>query len=200
MATAVDGSAPPDSLYATMADLWEVLPTRSGDTIITRELRSVENDRDLMLVPLRPAGPAIPWAAGPRIQAEPALSPDGRWLAFTSDESGSSEVYVRAFPGPGPRYLVSAGGGTGARWNPRGGEIFYLSQDSLVAVPVRPRPGALELTRGRGLFANPFAPVNFHAPYDVAPDGTWFVFVGTKGGGETGSFRLVHNWFDQPWK
>jgi len=200
MATAPDGSAPPESLYATEADLWEVLPTPSGDTIITRELRSIETDRDLMLVPLRTGGTPIPWAAGPRIQAEPALSPDGRWLAYTSDESGNSEVYIRAFPGPGPRYPVSTATGKSPRWNPRGGEIFYLSTDSLIAVPVQQKGATLEIGRGRALFANRFADLNFHAPYDIAPDGTWFVFVGFRGRGGAIAFRLVHNWFDQPWK
>jgi len=198
MATTVDGSAPPDSLYGTSSDLWEVLPTRSGDTLITRELRAAENDRDLMLVPLKPAGPAVPFAAGPRIQAEPALSPDGAWLAYASEESGNFEVYVRAFPGPGPRYQVSVGGGTSPRWNPRGGELFMLSRDSLVSVPVRSVGNTLELGRGKVLFANQFAPLNYHAPYDVSPDGTWFLFVGGSGTSFSSSIRLVLNWFEQP--
>ncbi|HEV8598803.1 MAG TPA: protein kinase [Gemmatimonadales bacterium] len=198
-ATTVDGSAPPESLYSTAGDLWEVLPTRSGDTLITRELLSIENDRDLMLVPLRPAGPPVPLAAGPRIQAEPALSPDGKWLAYDSDESGSFEVYVRAFPGPGPRYQVSSGGGTSPRWSARG-ELFFLSPDSLIAVPVQGSGATLTLGKGKALFGNRFSMLNFHAPYDVAPDGSWFVFVSARAGSRSASFRLMHHWFEQPWK
>ena len=198
-ATTPDGSAPPESLYSTTGDLWEVVPTRSGDTLITRELRLIESDRDLMLVPLHPAGPPVPWAAGPRIQAEPALSPDGKWLAYDSDESGSFEVYVRAFPGPGPRYQVSSGGGTSPRWSARG-ELFFLSTDSLVAVPVQSLGATLALGKSRALFANHYALLNFHAPYDVAADGSWFVFVSSRAGARSPSFRVVHNWFVQPWK
>ena len=209
MATTPDGSRAPDSLYGTVGDLWETLPSRSGDTLITREITSPENDRDLMLVPLKPRGPAVPFAGGPRIQAQPALSPDGKWLAYASDESGSFEVYVKAFPGPGPRYQASAGGGMAPRWNPRGGELFLNSRDSLIAVPVRETGGTLELGRGRALFADRFAPLNYHAHYDVSPDGTWFVFVGSTdaslsrqdfGAGTRGSFRVVLNWFEQQQK
>jgi len=200
MATTLDGSASPDSLYGTSSDLWEVMPTKTGDTLITRELRSAENDRDLILIPLKPAGPAVPFAAGPRVQAEPALSPDGAWLAYSSEESGNFEVYVRAFPGPGPRYQVSVGGGTSPRWNPRGGELFLLSRDSLVSVPIRSVGNTLELGRGKALFANQFAPLNYHAPYDVSPDGTWFVFVGGTGTSFSSSVRVVLNWFEQPEK
>ena len=198
MATTPDGSQPPVALYETRADLWEVVPSRTGDTLITRELSTPENDRDLLLVPLKPRGPAVPFAAGPRIQAEPALSPDGKWLAYASEESGSFEVYVRAFPGPGPRYQASAGGGTAPRWNPRGGELFLLSRDSVVAVSVHASGAGLELGRGKGLFANQFAPLNYHAPYDVSPDGSWFVFVGGTGTSFSSSVRLVLNWFEQP--
>ena len=130
----------------------------------------------------------------------PSWSPDGRWLAYSSDESGAFEVYVRAFPGPGPRYPVSSGGGLAPRWNPRGGELFYLARDSLIAVPVRSTGTALELGRGTALFSNRFAPLNFHAPYDVAPDGSWFVFTGTASTEFSSGFRMVLNWFDQPWK
>jgi Tol biopolymer transport system component len=190
--------APPRILYTELRSL-EVLPTRSGDTLITRELRSAENDRDILLLPLTSGGQAIPWAAGPRVQAEPALSPDGRWLAYTSEDSGTAEVYVRAVPGPGPRYQISVGGGGAARWNPRGGELFYLSADSVFTVPLRSLGNELAQGRRRALFANRFAQVNWHAPYDVAPDGSWFVFTGSTAAPTFGSFRLVLNWFEQPW-
>jgi serine/threonine-protein kinase len=200
MRTTLDGSTPPELLYSTEGDLWEAIATRSGDTLVTRELRSVENDRDLVMIPLRPAGSPTPAVAGPRVQAEPALSPDGKWLAYASEESGEFEVYIRAFPGPGPRYQASAAGGTSPRWNPRGGELFFLSRDSLFAVPVTAQGGGLALGRARALFPNRFiTSLAYHAPYDVAPDGSWFVFVGGGTTGPTGGIRIVLNWFDRAW-
>jgi len=195
MATTLDGSAAPESLYTTTGDLWEVIPTWSGDTIITRELRAVDTDRDLYLVPWKAGGAAVPFAAGPRVQAEPALAPNGKWLAYSSEESGNFEVYVRAFPGPGPRYQVSAGGGTSPRWNPRGGELFLLARDSLLSVPVTDSGGGLALGRSRGLFGFNYAPVSFHAPYDASPDGSWFAFV-SAGPQVSSAFRVVVNWFE----
>ncbi len=196
VATPADRSAPAESLYATVGDIWEVVPTRSGDTLITRELRSVEDDRDLFLVPLKPSGPALPVAAGPRVQAEPALSPNGRWLAYTSDESGNSEVYVRAFPGPGPRYQVSNQGGQAPRWNPAGGELFFVSHDSLVGMTAKTEGDGLVLGRGRPMFPLRHITLPFHANYDVAPDGSWFVFVGAVGVPVERGIRMVLNWFD----
>jgi serine/threonine-protein kinase len=192
MAAYVDGRRP-DSLYATSSDLWEVIGTRGGDTLVTRELTSVQNDRDLLLVSLRDGGKATEVAAGPRVQAEPALSPDGKWLAYSSEESGQAEVYVKAFPGPGPRYQLSSNGGLSPRWGPRGSELYFLARDSLIAMPIRVEGGELVPGRGRGLFPNRYLPGGaFHASYDVAPDGTWFIFVG--GGPVTSSgIRVLLN-------
>jgi serine/threonine-protein kinase len=196
MVTTPDRSAPAESLYAGVGDLIEVVPSRSGDTLITRELRSAEDDRDLFLVPLKPAGPVVKFAGGPGLQVEPALSPDGRWLAYTSEESGNREVYVRPFPGPGPRYQVSSQGGQAPRWNPAGGELFFNSRDTLMAVPARTEGNALVLGRSRPLFPLHYATLPFHANYDVAPEGTWFVFVADQGDPTTRSIRMVVNWFD----
>ena len=71
------------------------------------------------------------------------VSPDGRWIAYVSDESGSNEVYVRPFRGPGPKRRISANGGSEPKWRGDGKELFYLAADgSVIAVGVRagPRP------------------------------------------------------------
>jgi serine/threonine-protein kinase len=194
--TATDRSTPPESLYAGLGDLIEVVPSRSGDTLITRELRSTEDDRDLFLVPLKPGGEVIKLAGGPGLQIEPALSPDGRWVAYTSEESGSREVYVRRFPGPGPRYQASSQGGQAPRWNPAGGELFFISRDTLVSVPVRSTGNELILGRSRPLFPVRYTTLPFHANYDVGPDGTWFVFVAARGNQSVRGVQMVLNWFD----
>src|SRR4051812_7595070 len=62
------------------------------------------------------------------------VSPDGRWLAYTSNESGRAEVFVRSFPGPGGRWQVSTTGGRVPTWSPRRHELFYLSPDSHLMV------------------------------------------------------------------
>jgi hypothetical protein len=65
---------------------------------------------------------------------EPAFSPDGRWLAYASNESGSFEVYVRSFPGPGGKWQISTGGGGYPKWSRNGKELFYRTPDSKIMV------------------------------------------------------------------
>ena len=102
----------------------------------------------------------------------PMFSPDGRWLAYTSDESGRAEVYVRAFPGPGGKWQVSTDGGVYPLWAPSGRELFYRSGDKMMVVPISTAP---ELRPGTPvvLFEEPYhklglAVNNYHS-YDVKP-------------------------------
>jgi len=88
----------------------------------------------------------------------PALSPDGHWLAFASDVTGRSEVYVQPFPGPGERQRVSLSGGYQPQWRDDGGELFYIAPDnSLMAVGVA-KASVLALSPPTKLFDVPFAP------------------------------------------
>ena len=65
-------------------------------------------------------------------EAEPKFSPDGRWLAYISDESGRYEIYVQPYPGPGGKWQISTEGGTEPVWNPNGRELFYRSGDKMM--------------------------------------------------------------------
>ena len=88
--------------------------------------------RDVMILPMQGDAasgwkPGVPTAfvAGPAMEWGPRFSPDGKWLAYASDESGRSEVYVRPFPGPGPAVPVSANGGELPAWSATRREIVY---------------------------------------------------------------------------
>ncbi|HVL65987.1 MAG TPA: protein kinase [Vicinamibacterales bacterium] len=88
---------------------------------------------------------ARPFLTGRFNETEQAVSPDGRFIAYASDETGTSEVFVRRFPDGGGRQQVSFGGGRFPAWNPRGGELFYMEGATLMAVPIgeqigTPRP------------------------------------------------------------
>jgi serine/threonine-protein kinase len=127
----------------------------------------------------------------------PAFSPDGRWLAYVSDESGQQEVYVQPFPGPGPKYRISTNGGTEPVWARRGGELFFRNgtQMMVVAVTTQPRFAAATPT---ALFSQPFALVAGRVNYDVSPDGQRFIVVGPSESEQpAGQLNVVLNWFEE---
>ncbi len=93
---------------------------------------------DLWVLPLSGDKKPFPFLKTPFDEVHGQFSPDGKWIAYESNESGRSEIYVQPFPGPGGKFQVSASGGTQARWNKNGKEIFYLSLDrKMMAAPVK---------------------------------------------------------------
>jgi eukaryotic-like serine/threonine-protein kinase len=104
------------------------------------------------------------------------LSPDGRWLAYESDESGTPEIFVRSFPEGGERRQISNGGGQQARWRGDGKELFYVSPDrKVMAVEIRPG-AALVAGAPKALFQTRILPlVEARNHYDVTPDGLRFI-------------------------
>jgi serine/threonine protein kinase/Tol biopolymer transport system component len=121
------------------------------------------------------------------------LSPDGRWLAYSSTESGREEVYVTHFPSGTGRWQVSQTGGTFPSWRGDGKEIFYVGIDgSLHVADVNTKSGEFELNQVRALFQYSFtAPLG--DPYDPTPDGQKFVFNALPAGAPT-PLVLVSNW------
>jgi Tol biopolymer transport system component len=111
-------------------------------------------------------------------EGAPAFSPDGRWLAYRSDESGSYEVYVRPFPGPGGKRLVSTGGGRDPKWSPNRKELFYRTADSKIMIVTYVVSGD-SFSAGKpqlwspGQFTNHGDPPNF----DLHPDGKRFAVL-----------------------
>jgi eukaryotic-like serine/threonine-protein kinase len=134
----------------------------------------------------QPQGDPIPLMATPAAERSPTFSPDGRWLAYVSDESGRDEVYVRPFPNvDAARWQVSVEGATEPLWSRGGGEIFYRnSTGDLVAAAVRTDPTFAPGVR-RVLFPAGGYSVNYnHRAYDVLPGDSVFVMIaGTRHGG-----------------
>ncbi len=124
------------------------------------------------------------------------FSPDGRYLAYASEESGRPEVYVKPFPEGDDRWQVSVHGGAHPQWSGRGDEIFYLEENTLMVTSVRTEPDfsvgiPQKLFSGEGLQAELAAFGD--ARYDVAPDGERFVIVKTVFEGEP-AITAIQNW------
>jgi serine/threonine-protein kinase len=109
------------------------------------------------------------------IPRQPGLSHDGRWLAYVSEETGRSEVYVQPFPGPGGRYQVSSGGGTEPVWSRTNRELFYRAGTALISATLETVP-ELSLVRRDTLFTMNALNGEVEPGYDVFPDGKRFVF------------------------
>jgi Tol biopolymer transport system component len=77
-----------------------------------------------------------PFARTRFAEGAPRFSPDGRWIAYTSNESGRNEIYVQAYPGPGAKIQVSTDGGTDAAWKRNGGELYYREGNKMMMVSV----------------------------------------------------------------
>jgi eukaryotic-like serine/threonine-protein kinase len=131
----------------------------------------------LLLVPLAGGNPT-PFAMSKGNEMNGQLSPDGKWVAYASDESGTWQIYVTKFSGAVGKFQVSRGGGTEPRWNRNGKEIFYLSLSGvLTSVPVDTKdtfstgaPQPLFQIRGRAAIS-----ATDHFSYDVAGDGKRFL-------------------------
>jgi Tol biopolymer transport system component len=125
------------------------------------------------------------------------VSPDSKWIAFTSDESGGfNEVYVTSFPTAGNRWRVSSNGGSFPRWSRDGKELFYRTLDgTLMVTPVRTDAHGLQFGTSASLFRVPEPLGIFAYPYDVAPDGKRILaIVPSKVGGDSPSLTVLVNW------
>jgi serine/threonine-protein kinase len=188
-----DGSGTPDSVYGDQYDHSSGAWTPDGRALIV----STALTAGLWALPVDGKGAAaVPGSRSS--EAYPAISRDGRWLAYVSDESGRQEVYVRPYPGPGGRIQVSVNGGSEAVWTRDGRELLYREdagpRSRLISAAVRTTP-TFEVTGRAALFdVSNFVPVEDHANYDVHPDGRRFVFVQSL---VASRVELIQNWAAQ---
>jgi Tol biopolymer transport system component len=128
------------------------------------------------------------------------FSPDGRWIAYQSDRTGRTEIYLRPFRGPGADVRVSVDGGAQARWNPNGMELFYVTIDNrLMAVPVRfsADGGSADPGTPRQLFKTILsgaAGPTYKQQYMVSPDGQSFVMQSAVGEPSASPIGVILNW------
>ena len=130
---------------------------------------------DLFVLPLSGDRKPVPYLATRFGETFGQSSPDGRWVAYASNESGRQEIYVAPFPGPGGKWLISTAGGDYPRWRPDGTEIFYRALDSkLMAAAVNGKGSSFEVGAVKPLFQTT-AFLGGRWPYDVSADGQRFL-------------------------
>jgi Tol biopolymer transport system component len=159
--------------------------------IIKVPLRGKRND-ELWALDAADRHHQIPVATGAPHQSGARFSPDGKWIAYASDESGGFEVYVRPFPGPGGRWKVSTAGGVEPRWRSDGKELFYASLDhKIMAVPV-----VVDSTfhAGKPVTLFPIHPSPFGNVFDVSADGQKFLVNSIPEDAGSPPLTMLLNW------
>jgi dipeptidyl aminopeptidase/acylaminoacyl peptidase len=149
---------------------------------------------DIWAVPTDGSGEPIKVVATEFAESRPSFSPDGKWIAYQSDESGEWEIYVREFPGPGGRWQVSTDGGTDPHWNGDGREIFYLDADEqLASVAVETAPD-FRAQLPETLFDPQLFQDLFRSRYAVAADGERFLLLSRTEIQTNPPLTVVMNW------
>jgi len=132
-------------------------------------------------------------------ETAPKFSPDGEWIAYSSDETGRREIFVQPYPGPGGKWQISTEGGQEPVWNPRGGELFYRSGTRIMAVDIDTE-SSFSAGKPRMLFDGPYLPTSASFPWwDVSPDGERFLMlkpVESQTSAPT-EIQIVLNWFEE---
>ena len=141
-------------------------------------------------------GKPVPYLVAPALQQQAQFSPDGRFVAYGSDQSGTWEIYVQPFPNASDgKWMVSSGGGVEPRWSRDGKELFYFSGQTLMAVPVSLRP-TFSTGAPVALFDAPVQAgyTNDSHRWQVAPDGKRFLLLANAGKDQAPPLDVVVNW------
>jgi serine/threonine-protein kinase len=208
--TFVSDKAGPDSIY------WKALDSSlSEERLTTSEVGTYpfawsQNDELLFVVgsPItlqnisllrrgEKGGPTS-WLETQFAEGGPALSPDGRWVAYVSNESGRNEIYVRPFHGSGEKATISTEGGNEPVWSPDGRELFYRNGDAMMAIDV-PAGNVLVAGKPRLLFERRYEPsASLWPNYSVTRDGQRFLMVkAIDDGAASTQINVVVNWFEE---
>ena len=143
---------------------------------------------------------ATAFLATPFNEGSPQFSPDGRWMAYASAESGTVETFVQTFPASGGKWQISTAGGSYPRWRRDGKELYFVAPDStLVAVEVATGSGFAAGTP-KPLFRAPVKLMDIGFQYDVSPDGNRFLINTLEEDSHAGSITVVQNWMGEPQK
>jgi Tol biopolymer transport system component len=148
---------------------------------------------DIWVLPLNDPAKAAPFANTPYFERFAQFSPDGKWVAYASDESGASEIYVRGFPGGHPQVRISASGGDVPRWSRDGRQLFFYGSGQMMAARVSATGTTFDVAAVTPLFECR-APEGFRRMfYDVMPDGRFLLMTPAAGASPT-SLTLTVNW------
>jgi Tol biopolymer transport system component len=143
-----------------------------------------------------PRGESAPLIGTPADEYGARLSPDNRWLAYVSNESGRGEVYVRPFPNvDAGKWPISASGGQSPVWSPTGRELFYLNGSAMMRTTIEANASTFRSSAPEVLFTGPFETGS--PDFDITPDGAYFVMVEADPDAKPTQIHVVLNWLEE---
>lgn len=191
---AADGTAPPETIYSSDTKDRPEAFTPDGEHLLFWHL-SETTQGDIWSLPVKGERKPQPVVQTKADETGPALSPDGRWLAYGGEEGNRVEIFVQPFPGSGVKWQVSTEGGSTPVWSRDGKEIFFTYNGRYYAAAVQLKP-LFSAGTPRLLFQS-FAILPAPNPtrnYDVSPDGRHFLMVKKEGVSLTRKIEVVLNW------
>jgi serine/threonine-protein kinase len=192
---AADASGAAEALLAREGTQYPTAWSKDGEMLLFDQSQvDVPNRSDIWVMPRR--GPPRPLIATPHEERAARLSPDGRWVAYHSNESGRLEVYVRPFPNVDDgKWTISTAGGRRPVWSPDGQELFYALGAALMRVPVTIRGAGFAAGTPEQLFSGPFELAT--TDFSISPDGKYFVMVESDPGARPTQVQVVLNWTEE---
>jgi serine/threonine protein kinase/Tol biopolymer transport system component len=193
-----DGTGTPRLLFRTDVDFGHVRSSRDGRWLLVRTAPPPPASPDILGLRLGDSVP-IPLVATPAVELYPALSPDNRWLAYSSDESGTFEVYVRPFPETaGAKWQVSTAGGSQPSWSSTGRELLYVNgKNEMISAQIPPGT-TFAVGAQHPLFSvQQFAAVGAVPAYWLTPDDKRFLVLREGAAGQPGELVVAENWQQQ---
>ena len=193
-----DGTGSPRLMFHTDVDIGQVQATRDGRWLLLRTAPPPPASTDILGLRLGDSVP-VPLVASPATELYPTLSPDGRWLAYSSDESGALEVYVRPFPETaGAKWQVSTAGGSQPAWSSTGRELLYVNGKNEMVSAQIPPGATFSVGAQRALFSvQPFAAVGAVPGFWLSPDDKRFLVLREGEAGQPGELVVAENWVQQ---
>jgi eukaryotic-like serine/threonine-protein kinase len=191
-----DGSGGRERLTSSEYTQFPISSSADGQLLAFVEVNPTQRDISLLRLGDRKVQPFLRTRFNETL---PRFSPDGRWLAYISDESGRYEVYVQPYPGPGGKWQISTEGGTEPVWSRNGRELFYRSGDKMMAADVTTQP-SFSAGTPKVLFERHYQGTAVPTPnYDVSLDGQRFLMLKPTEQSEAAptQINVVLNWFEE---
>ncbi|MGB5341988.1 MAG: hypothetical protein WBP67_07830, partial [Thermoanaerobaculia bacterium] len=191
--TAVGGSGQVEYLLERERDQHPSSISADGRYLLYYD-RGEETNWDIWVLPLEGDEEPYPFLMTPFAEVRARFSPDGRWVAYQTNESGRAEIYVQEFPGPGGKWQISTAGGTEPQWSPDGEELYYISPEmNMMRVSVETGE-SFDAGIPEDVFPLRLRQITNNNRYLVSPDGERFLLLSSLQEDSTPPTTVVLNW------